>query len=338
MNASELNELLTLLPTLHLAVLGDFCLDAYWMLDLTSAQTSMETSLPTRPVRRQRYSLGGAGNVADNLVAMGVGRVSAFGVIGDDPFGNQMRRLFHDRSMNLDGLLTQRTDWDTPVYIKPMREENEENRLDFGNFNHLQDTIAAELLSQLERALPSLDALIINEQLQPGIHSDFLQAELNRLIARYPKRLFVVDSRHLSGNYPASTHKLNAHEAAVLCGAEYAPGEVVGQTEVLRFAEELWRRWKHPVFVTHGSRGCVVADVQGVQAVNGLHIARRIDPVGAGDSLLAGATAALAAGYSPLDAATFGNFVAGVTVQKIFQTGTATPDEIRAIGESPDYV
>jgi phosphoglycolate phosphatase-like HAD superfamily hydrolase len=60
--------------------------------------------------------------------------------------------------------------------------------------------------------------------------------------------------------------------------------------------------------------------------------------VGAGDSLVAGIAAALAVGCTPLDAATFGNFVAGVTVQKLHQTGTASPDEIRAIGASPDYV
>jgi phosphoglycolate phosphatase-like HAD superfamily hydrolase len=54
--------------------------------------------------------------------------------------------------------------------------------------------------------------------------------------------------------------------------------------------------------------------------------------------MLAGIAAALATGTTPLNAATFGNFVAGVTVQKLFQTGTASPAEILAIGTDPDYV
>jgi hypothetical protein len=54
--------------------------------------------------------------------------------------------------------------------------------------------------------------------------------------------------------------------------------------------------------------------------------------------MVAGIAACLAAGASPAEAATFGNFVAGVTVQKLQQTGTAAPAEILAIGESPDYV
>ena len=63
----------------------------------------------------------------------------------------------------------------------------------------------------------------------------------------------------------------------------------------------------------------------------GLMILSRVDTVGAGDSYLAGAASALAAGYGMAEAATLGTYVAGVTVQKLFQTGTATPEEIMAI-------
>ena len=63
-----------------------------------------------------------------------------------------------------------------------------------------------------------------------------------------------------------------------------------------------------------------------------------MDTVGAGDSYLAGAASSLAAGYSMEIAAKIGTFVAGVTVQKLFQTGTATPEEILEIGGDPDYI
>jgi phosphoglycolate phosphatase-like HAD superfamily hydrolase len=67
-------------------------------------------------------------------------------------------------------------------------------------------------------------------------------------------------------------------------------------------------------------------------------ILSRIDTVGAGDSFLAGAAAAVASGY-PLDmAAELGTYAAGVTIQKLFETGTASPEEILAIGSDPDFV
>jgi phosphoglycolate phosphatase-like HAD superfamily hydrolase len=67
-------------------------------------------------------------------------------------------------------------------------------------------------------------------------------------------------------------------------------------------------------------------------------ILSKVDTVGAGDSYLAGAASSLAAGYSMNIAAQLGSFVAGVTVQKLFQCGTASQDEILAIGQDPDYI
>ena len=67
-------------------------------------------------------------------------------------------------------------------------------------------------------------------------------------------------------------------------------------------------------------------------------ILSKVDTVGAGDSYLAGAASSLAAGYSMNIAAQVGSFVAGVTVQKLFQCGTATPEEILAIGADPDFI
>ena len=61
MNAEALDALLNDIRRLRVAVLGDFCLDVYWHLDLSKSEPSLETGLETRPIRRQVVSLGGAG-------------------------------------------------------------------------------------------------------------------------------------------------------------------------------------------------------------------------------------------------------------------------------------
>src|SRR5690606_38983941 len=103
-------------------------------------------------------------------------------------------------------------------------------------------------------------------------------------------------------------------------------------------ARQLYEKWGQPVFVTRGARGCIVYDHEGEHLIDGLHILKKTDPVGAGDAMVAGITAAMAADATAAEAATFGNFVAGVTVQKLFQTAPATPEEVLAIGTAPDYV
>lgn len=339
MTRRELSSLLEAAPRLCIAVLGDFCLDAYWALDDSRAEMSLETGLPTRPVRQQRYSLGGAGNVVMNLRALGVGQVDAFGVVGADPFGAQMAALLRTAGVDPGAMLQQDADWDTHVYIKPLRREREESRLDFGNFNRLADDTADALLGRLEARLGRVQAVVINEQVAHGLHhGEAFRQRLAALIARHPGTPFILDSRHYSDSYPGTIRKTNDHEALRLCGLAREVGELVRHDEARHAVETLRARWQQTVFVTRGPRGCILAGPDGVQEVPGLQIVGRTDPVGAGDSMLAGLAVALAAGRTPLAAATLGNFVAGVTVQKLFQTGTASPAEVLAIGSDPDYV
>ncbi len=334
----SLTELLRAITRVRVGVIGDFCLDVYWEQDVSASEKSVETGLPTRPVREQRYELGGAGTIVNNLVAVQVGTVEVFGVIGDDPFGREMLRLLDAKRVGRQGILSQSGDWDTLAYLKPIREGREESRIDFGNFNRLRDDVATALLAKLETALPALDVVIVNQQIIRGIHTPFFQSALNALLARQPGQTFIVDCRHIAGVYHHCLHRLNEVEATRQCGAAHGYDDVVSLEEARAAAQQLVARWQKPVFVSRGARGVLVADATGVQVVPGLHIINSIDPVGAGDSMLAGLAATLGAGHSPVDAASFGNFVAGVTVQKLFQTGTASPGEILAIGSDPDYV
>jgi len=60
--------------------------------------------------------------------------------------------------------------------------------------------------------------------------------------------------------------------------------------------------------------------------------------VGAGDTAVSALALGLGAGYAPAEAAAFANFAAAVTVQKLFQTGTASGEEILGVCGDPDYI
>lgn len=335
----DLDSLLASVADVRVGVIGDFCLDAYWEMDARRSEVSVETGLPTRPVRAQRYNLGGAGNVAHNLKAMGVANVSVYGVTARDPFGYQVRELLRALDIRADALLEEPGDWVTHTYVKPIEAGVEGSRIDFGNFNRLSDAVAAQLVARLAADLSNLDAVIINQQVEDGIHhSECFQEALQALITANPAKLFLLDSRSMSRRYAGTIRKVNAHEAAVLVGGQHDPQDVVTLDEARAAGLKLAAEWARPVFVTRGDRGCLVVEGGRCDVVPGLHIVEKTDPVGAGDSMLAGIAAAMAVGRDPLTAATLGGFVAGVTVQKLYQTGVASPDEIRHIGASPDYV
>ena len=333
MRHDELIGLLAKIRSSRIGILGDFGLDAYLLLEPGASESSLETGLSTRPVRTQRYSLGAAGNVASNLHAMGVGTLCAFGVIGEDPFGGEISQLLSSKGIDTAGLLVQREQWDSHVYMKPHERQQEQHRLDFGNFNELHARTSALLLEALAAALPSLDLIIINQQVRHGIHTKEFREALQAFVVGHPEKCFVADSRHFADNYAGCVRKINTLEAARLVGRNSAAMEAA---EVEDLAKSLFQRWAKPVFLTRGENGCIVCDTTGCKEVPGLLILSPVDPVGAGDSMLAGIAAALAVGAELLQAAELGSIVAGVTVQKLMQTGTATADEILKIGADPD--
>lgn len=338
MKSDQLQKILNDISKVKIIVVGDFCLDSYWFIDEAMSEISIETNQVTRPVRTQRYSLGGAGNVTNNLAALGVKDIRAFGVIGTDPFGAEMIRIMNRNGIKTNNMLIQEELWSTHTYSKPYIDDTELNRIDFGNYNALSKETADLLISNLIKEIPEVDVILINQQVPSGIHIPYFKEQLLGVIGKFPEKMFIVDSRNFNDFYDGTIRKMNDTEAARLCGLNKAPDEVVLYSEVVSCAEELYKRFRKPLFITRGKKGSLTISEKGISNIPGLMIIPRVDTVGAGDSYLAGAASTLAAGYDMDVAATIGAFVAGVTVQKLFQTGTATPEEIMAIGNDPDYV
>ena len=328
----DVDELLNDIRPLRVAVIGDVCLDVYLVLDPAAAEISVETGLPTRPVAQQRYSLGGAGNVAANLAALGCAEVRAFGVIGEDPFGAEMARILHRTGIDTGGVLTQGAEWDTCAYTKVLESgkagQRESNRIDYGTFNRLRPDTADRLVARLAGALADghVDAVIVNQQVRHGVHGDRLRRSLRDVIRRHQDTPWVTDSRHFADDFAGTVRKLNEAEAVAAAGGALDSGDRLRTAPSA--ARELFRRWGTPVFVTRGERGCLACDGGGVIELPAPRLLTDIDPVGAGDAFLAGLTAALAAGRDPGVAAAFAGLAAGVTVTKLHRTGTASAREI----------
>jgi len=322
----------------RVAVFGDFCLDAYWLLDADEDERSVETGLPVRRVRRQQYSLGWAGNVVANLVDLGVEHVRAVGLIGDDLFGRTMRDLLAGRRVDTTGLLICQDDWQTMVYAKPCLGDRELSRVDFGAFNAVDEPTMDALAERLAEAADACDVVILNQQVPAGVSGAKMIERINAVVAACPRGRFLVDSRHRAGLYRRAMLKVNAHEAARILDDPRPLDERIGAADARDFADRLHRRVGQTVFVTRGANGIVVADDGDIQQVPGIQVLHRTDPVGAGDTVSSALAAVLGGGGDALSAAKLANIAAAVTVGKLQTTGTAGPDEIRAVGAEPDYV
>jgi sugar/nucleoside kinase (ribokinase family)/phosphoglycolate phosphatase-like HAD superfamily hydrolase len=323
---------------LSIGIVGDICVDAYYFLDGESSELSVETGKPTRPVKKYYFGPGGAANVALNLKKLGTGSVELFGIIGDDPFGGILTCQLRDAGISVQGVIVQKETWSTHVYGKIYNGGEEEPRLDIGNFNTPGEASIDALIASLEKALPRFDAVIVNEQALHGFHSSYFQEKLFPLInSSGIKPLWFCDSRNLNDVYANTIHKLNDREALALYNSYHAENPVFPSAGGLKTVITwLYEHWGKPVIITRGAEGAAAFD--GVfHEVPGLHLINRVDPVGAGDAFLSALCFGLASDLCLDKALELGNFSAGVSVQKLFQTGHPVLAEIAEISKNPDY-
>ncbi len=338
MNEQRIREILADIEKVSVAVYGDFCVDAYWMLDPQGSEVSEETGLRAQAVRRHYYSLGGASNVVANLAALRPRKIQVIGVVGDDIFGRELRRQFEELGVNTTHLVIQSEGYDTVAFGKPYLDGVEQPRIDFGFFNRRSVATDQMLINGLRHALQTTDALIVNQQVPGSITNEAFIDQANELFGGFTDKVVLLDSRHYGDKFRYVSRKTNDREAARLNGVQVARDETPPIEDVRRYALNLYRQFSKPVFLTRGSRGILAVDDGGVHEVPGIQLLRKLDPVGAGDTVTGAIALCLGAGVSVSEAAEFANFAAAVTVQKLFQTGTAGGEEILEVARDPDYI
>jgi len=320
-------EILAAFGKISALVVGDICLDRWCTYDPAVAEASRETGIPRLGVVRTEVTPGAGGTVANNLAALGAGKVAVLGAIGRDGFGFELKGALHARGIATD--LCVGTHAQTFTYTKIINAETgveDQPRLDFINTEPLPRVAERQILANLRRAVLSCDVILIADQAETkagGVVTPAVRAALAELAWQYPERIFVADSRSRIGQFRNVVVKPNQQEAERACR------ELFGRND---FAT-LRRQVEAPLmFVTHGARGVLIVDDQGERWVRARAISNPVDICGAGDAFAACATLALRVTGSPDEAARFGNWAASVTIMKK-GTGAASPEEILAAYE-----
>ncbi|NIJ51277.1 PfkB family carbohydrate kinase [Dyadobacter arcticus] len=338
MDQSRILQILEKISSVKIAVYGDFCLDSYWVMDNSGSEMSIETGLWTETVARHYHTPGGAGNVVANLAALKPASIQVIGTVGNDMQGRELTTQLQNLGADTSSLFIQKDHFNTYNYLKRLVDGKEEPRIDFGVYNRRSTETDQKLLDALENALQQYDALIFNQQVTGSINNESFIDGANQLFAKYSNKMVMLDSRHFNDRFEHTFLKANDREIASLTGLQVNPGTNVPVADVKRYGQEIFDKYKKPVFVTCGERGIIAFDENGHHEILGLQLKNKLDTVGAGDTAISSISLCLAAGFSPEEAASFGNFAAAVTVQKLYTTGTANPEEILNISKDPDLI
>ncbi len=297
----------------HLLVVGDLMLDEYLWGDVD--RISPEAPVQVVSVQKEDYAMGGAGNVVNNVVALG-GKVSAAGVIGTGRNGQLLLDMFNGLGVNTEGIIKE-----------PGRATTQKTRIIAANQHVLRidretkQDISASTLDNLarfiEKKIPDVDLVLISDYGKGLITKNLLSRVI--VSAKKHNKLTVVDPKGLDFSKYSGVSLLtpNKKEAALASGVE-----INDQPSLERAA---WKIFENvslgKLLITCGKDGMVLFEPDKAPFHVRAEARQVFDVSGAGDTVLAVLGLSVASGASVQDSITIANTAAGIVVGKV---GTAT--------------
>lgn len=277
---------------------------------------------------------GGATNTANNLASLGA-RTSVAGIIGDDEMGRRLRQALDRAGIASDGLLTdpnRPTSTKTRVLAKGTQQVQQQIvRIDRVDDHALDSPLRDRMIDVLCRALDDVDALLISDYENGVISPEVVEACVPA--ARSRGLVVIVDSHGDLFRFKGVTAATpNQPEAEGTLHTRFETDDDLEQGGK-RLVEGMDAEG---VLITRGSEG--IALFHRDQPSYRLPISTPpdsvVDPTGAGDTVAAVFTLALACGAGMPEAAFLGNVAGGEVVRKL-GAATLTPDEIvKALGRT----
>lgn len=289
-------------------VVGDVMLDVYCIGDVV--RISPEAPVPVFRKHAERRVLGGAANVAANLLAAGQ-KVSLLTVVGNDESGKQLLDMFAER--NIGSSLVNVLPRSTTVKTRFMANSNQQvMRLDVEETEALSADLFEQLLKNLEAQMDSFDLIILSDYLKGLLTTEFTQGILKMAEARGIPAIIDVKDPDVEKYRGAFLVKPNKKELHDLTGMPVSNDE-----EIIQAARHLQNRCDcRYVLATCGARGMVLvneADTYFVESTS--H--EVFDVTGAGDTTIAYLSACIANGCNMKEAVDIANAAAGIQVSKV---------------------
>jgi rfaE bifunctional protein kinase chain/domain len=300
----------------RILVIGDLILDhyVYGMV----ARISPEAPVPIVDVTSDEHKLGGAANVAHNIVSLG-GQATTVGVVGEDGASEVLEGLLRERGIDFIAIEDKRP---TTVKTRVIAHSQQVVRFDHEEKEKLGGKVLRGLVEYILKAVPEHDAVVLSDYKKGVVTPEVIKAVLK---ASGSEKLVAVDPK--VGHFPLY-RGVSVITPNVMEASQGSAVEIRDERTLLRAGRALIKKLGvRAVLLTRGEEGMSLFQSDGVIHIPTL--ARKVyDVTGAGDTVIAAFALAYAAGASLQDSAVFANHAAGVVVGEV-GTAVATPARVR---------
>jgi len=322
----QVRQLLSAATKTRILVVGDVMLDQFIWGNVT--RISPEAPVPVVDFVSESYMPGGAANVARNLAALTIPS-ELFGAIGNDEAAIKLKKLLGEQNIGCSGLVTSARRH-TSIKTRIVAHQQQVVRLDRETRGYLDTPTTVALVAQFKKQIGHADAVIVGDY-GKGVVTQPLLNELKKIcrergvwLSLDPKPIHRLD---LSGISLITPNRKEAFELAGL------PDETKNENpfadkNLQLVAEKLLAELQPALLlITLGELGMLLCQ-RGQKPFHIPTVAQEVfDVSGAGDTVIATFTLAIAAGASPVEAAILSNHAAGIVVGKM-GTATTTQDEL----------
>src|SRR5262245_38388149 len=316
LSRDRLTSLLEAASRCRVTVIGDAMLDVYLHGDVD--RISPEAPVPVVRVRERRHALGGAGNVAQNVRAVGA-TCDLVATVGNDLGGGQLRAMLGEIGVGTESIV--RVSRPTTMKTRIVARSQQVVRVDEeDDTDHAGDEVVG-LLAAVRTSVSRADALVLEDYNKGVLVPHVIEAAIDA--ARAKNIPIIVDPKYKNFFLyrGATIFKPNRREL------EAALGAAVDLEHPEALPATFNRLGVEHLLLTLGERGMVLMSSSGI-VKRVPTVARAVyDVVGAGDTVTAYLAVTLAAGGTPTEAAIIANFAAGVEVGKP-GAATVSPTEV----------
>lgn len=322
----RLRKIVEAFPKTTVTVLGDLVADEFIYGEIS--RVSREAPVLILKHRERSVVPGGGANAINNLAALGV-NVLPVGLIGDDEPGRLLLKAFRHKRIPLSGILKDRR-YPTVTKTRILAGQTHSSRQQVVRLDREPDTVpdvhlTRELISSARKFARASDALLVSDYGYGAATPQILNAVRTRDLTTIP---ITLDSRFRMLQYSGVT-AATPNEPEV----EEALGIRIGHdwTKLTQAGEQLLARMKlQSLVITRGRDGMVAFERRRKPVDIPISGSDEVaDVTGAGDTVIATFTAALAAAATPEDAAHLANYAGGIVVMKR-GTATVSRDELLA--------
>ncbi len=300
---NDLKNVIKQLKPASILVIGDLILDHY--LIGNAYRISPEAPVPIISITQETYHVGGAGNVAANLTSLKMMPIIS-SVIGDDRRGGELISLMKKRRINCSAIVTdiKRTTTDKTRILAGGQQIVRFDREITEKLGNLQKKKLLEKISRLKK----IDAVIISDY-GKGVVTESLISELKKLFGNI---IIAVDPKITNFSYYKGATFLTPN---LLEASRMANIRIDDNISLIQAGKTILNNTQADMLViTQGRQGMTIfanGKIESIKATAGRYV---YDVTGAGDSVIATVTAAIANGIDFFDACRLANVAGGISV------------------------